>query len=97
MRGPALIFADKGLNMKKIVAIIFMMLAGSAFSKGGNHTSFSTGAKSEHTHVNGYTKKDGTHVAGYDRSTADSTKNNNWSTKGNTNPETGKPGTKNPD
>jgi hypothetical protein len=31
---------------------------------------------------------------GYDRSTKDGTKANNWSTKGNTNPETGKAGTK---
>lgn len=53
-----------------------------------------TGAKTEHEHVDGYTKKDGTVVKGYDRSTKDDAKENNWSTKGNTNPETGKAGTK---
>lgn len=53
-----------------------------------------TGAKGAHEHVSGYTTKRGTHVAGYDRSTRDNTKTNNWSTKGNVNPETGKRGTK---
>ncbi len=66
-------------------------------SPGASHTSKAatgTGAKSQHTHVGGYTKKDGTQVAAHDRSTRDGTKKNNWSTKGNVNPETGKAGTK---
>ncbi|WP_256267348.1 hypothetical protein [Janthinobacterium sp. HH107] len=77
-----------------------------AFARGGHsaaHASPSghsakvatgTGAKSSHEHVSGYTKKDGTVVKGHDRSTKDDTTANNWSTKGNTNPETGKAGTK---
>lgn len=77
-----------------------------AFARGGHsagHASPSghstkaatgTGAKSSHEHVDGYTKKDGTVVKGHDRSTKDDTKGNNWTTKGNTNPETGKAGTK---
>ncbi len=77
-----------------------------AFARGGHsagHASPSghsakaatgTGAKSSHEHVGGYTKKDGTVVKGHDRSTKDDTTANNWSTKGNTNPETGKAGTK---
>lgn len=66
-------------------------------SSGSHHSSkpaTGTGAKSAREHVSGYTKKDGTHVAAHNRSTKDSTKTNNWSTKGNTNPETGKAGTK---
>ena len=66
-------------------------------AKGGGHShgsSHDTGAKAERSHVSGYTKKDGTYVAPHDRSTPDNTKNNNWSTKGNDNPETGKAGTK---
>ncbi|OEZ54856.1 MULTISPECIES: hypothetical protein [unclassified Duganella] len=66
-------------------------------SAGAPHTSKAatgTGAKPQHTHVGGYTKKDGTQVAAHDRSTKDGTKDNNWSTKGNVNPETGKAGTK---
>jgi hypothetical protein len=45
-------------------------------------------------HVRGYTKKDGTYVAPHDRTAPNHTKNDNWSTKGNINPETGKAGTK---
>jgi len=47
-------------------------------------------------YVHGYTRKDGTYVAPHYRSDPDSSKLNNWSTKGNTNPYTGKEGTKDP-
>jgi len=47
-------------------------------------------------HVRGYTKKDGTYVQPHERSAPNHTKADNWSTKGNVNPYTGKPGTKNP-
>ena len=52
-----------------------------------------TGSKTNSTSVKGYTKKDGTYVAPSKRSTPDGTKSNNWSTKPNTNPYTGKQGT----
>lgn len=48
------------------------------------------------THVKGYTKKDGTYVAPHVRSSPDKSKDNNYGTKGNVNPYTGKPGTKDP-
>jgi hypothetical protein len=93
--------------MKKIlVAAITLSFSLSGFAyadKGAGHStstshppkeSTGTGAKAEREHVDGYMKKDGTYVSGYDRSTKDETKDNNWSTKGNTNPETGKAGTK---
>ena len=44
--------------------------------------------------VNGYQKRDGTYVQGHYRSTANSFKNDNYSTRGNTNPYTGSYGTK---
>jgi hypothetical protein len=44
--------------------------------------------------VKGYTRKDGTYVAPHYRSATNSTKNDNYSTKGNVNPYTGKEGTK---
>jgi hypothetical protein len=46
------------------------------------------------TRVKGYTKKDGTHVSSYHKTTPNRTKNDNYSHKGNTNPYTGKKGTK---
>jgi len=49
------------------------------------------------TSVRGYTKKDGTYVAPHYRSSPNSTRNDNYSTKGNVNPYTGKEGTKDPD
>lgn len=47
-------------------------------------------------HVRGHTRKDGTYVAPHYRSSPDGSKANNWSTKGNINPYTGKEGTVNP-
>ncbi len=44
--------------------------------------------------VRGYTRKDGTYVAPHVRTAPNSTKSDNYSTKGNVNPYTGKPGTK---
>ncbi len=46
------------------------------------------------TYVQGYCKGNGTCVQGHYRSDADNSVNNNWSTKGNVNPYTGKSGTK---
>ena len=47
-------------------------------------------------HHNGYVKKDGTYVAPHYQTAPDSTKVNNWSSKPNVNPYTGKEGTKDP-
>ena len=43
--------------------------------------------------VNGYTKSNGTYVSGYNRSSPNSTVQDNYSYKGNTNPYTGQQGT----
>jgi hypothetical protein len=47
-------------------------------------------------YVQGYTTKNGTYVAPHYRSAPDGNPYNNYSTKGNVNPYTGQPGTKNP-
>ncbi|MCX6075695.1 MAG: hypothetical protein NTW78_02265 [Campylobacterales bacterium] len=46
------------------------------------------------THVKGYTKSNGTHVTSHMRSNSNSSKKDNYSTKGNVNPYTGAVGTK---
>jgi hypothetical protein len=46
--------------------------------------------------VDGYARKDGTYVAPHHRSDPNHTKDDNWSSKGNENPYTGKKGYKNP-
>jgi hypothetical protein len=79
------------------IAISFVGIS-EAVAKGGGHSrSYESGTGSSHSSVSvhGYTKKDGTHVSGHKRSAADGNFNNNWSTKNNTNPYTGKEGTKN--
>ena len=45
--------------------------------------------------VNGGYKSDGTYVQPHYRTSPNSTQSDNWGTKGNTNPYTGAPGTKN--
>jgi hypothetical protein len=69
---------------------------------GGTHGKSSKGSKAktspttspDKVHVNGYVTKDGKTVASHDRTGANKTKDDNWSTKSNVNPETGKAGTK---
>ena len=50
--------------------------------------------RSSDQHVSGYTRKDGKHVAPYMRSAPNGSQKDNFSTKGNVNPYTGKKGTK---
>lgn len=54
-----------------------------------------TGSSSRSVSVRGYTKKNGTYVAPAKRSYGDRTQRNNYTTKGNTNPYTGKSGSRN--
>jgi hypothetical protein len=49
------------------------------------------------TWVNGYRKSNGTYVEGHYRSSANSTNHDNWSTKGNINPNTSSKGYRAPD
>ncbi len=53
-----------------------------------------TAADAKSVSVHGYTRKDGTYVAPYVRTSPNNTKSDNYSTKGNINPYTGKEGTK---
>lgn len=48
------------------------------------------------TRAKGYTKKSGKYVAPHYKTTPNKTKTDNYSTKGNVNPYTGKEGTKDP-
>jgi hypothetical protein len=68
--------------MKTVLALTLMLTASVA---------------SAQVHVSGYTKKDGTYVAPHQRSTPNDMTLDNYSTKGNINPYTGKLGTKNPE
>lgn len=80
--------------LKMLVSMLAATLIFSATCAASPRMATGTGSKSASTRVQGYTTKRGTTVAPYSRSTADRTRTNNWSTKGNTNPMTGKRGTK---
>jgi hypothetical protein len=54
------------------------------------------GASAKDQVVGGYTKKDGTYVAPHVQTSPNATKVDNYSTKGNVNPYTGKEGTVDP-
>lgn len=97
--------------MKKLLLLLILCSSISTASyaqrgggRGGGHSSsssHSSGSRSSGSgggvvHVRGYTRKDGTYVAPHDRTAPNDTKLDNWSTKGNVNPETGEPGTKDP-
>lgn len=53
-------------------------------------------AQAETTHTKGYVKKDGTYVAPHYKTAPNSTKTDNYSSKPNVNPYTGKKGTVDP-
>jgi hypothetical protein len=75
--------------MKKLLIGISIVVAMFVFS-------VPQSAKAASTYVNGYFKSNGTYVNGYYKTTSNSTKFDNYSTKGNYNPYTGKIGTVNP-
>ena len=52
-------------------------------------------AEARDVRVNGGYRSDGTYVQPHYRTSPNSTQSDNWGTKGNTNPYTGAPGTKN--
>jgi hypothetical protein len=89
--------------MKKLLLFLLITLAASplfARSRGGSRSGRSSSSKSSKAarpvKVKGYTKKNGTYVAPHVRTSPNKTKMDNYSTKGNVNPVTGKPGTVDP-
>ena len=91
------------------VIFLFLGLLGASLSYGrgsgrgrgssGSHSSkgYSSGHVSGRSvKVRGYTKKNGKYVAPYHRTAPNKTKTDNYSTKGNVNPYTGKAGSVDP-
>lgn len=78
--------------MKKAVIVLAALCVVSfgAVAKGGGHSGSPGGSHS----VSGYTRSSGTYVAPSHATNRNTTKADNWSTKGNVNPYTGKAGTK---
>ncbi|VTU20097.1 hypothetical protein SRS16CHR_02574 [Variovorax sp. SRS16] len=84
--------------MKKTIVIgaCFCLIAAGAFARGGgsHSASYGTGSSSSSHSIHGYTKSNGTYVAPARATNPNSTKSDNYSTRGNVNPYTGKAGTK---
>jgi len=92
--------------MKKVLALAALAtalaLSGNVYARGSgsgghssSHSSYSS-TRSDHA-ISGYTRSNGTYVHPSRATNPDATRNNNYSTKGNVNPYTGKEGTKNRD
>jgi hypothetical protein len=79
--------------MRMMVSIV-MVLALAATANAGHGGGRGTGSSSHSHSVRGYTRKNGTHVAAHRQTNPDHTQLNNYSTKGNVNPSTGKSGTR---
>jgi hypothetical protein len=75
--------------LRLLLVAIFLLLPLGSYSYAKSESSSSNS-------VSGYTKKDGTYVAPHQRTNPNQTQRDNWSSKPNTNPYTGKDGTKEP-
>jgi hypothetical protein len=78
--------------------MLFASLPAFGFQRGSHSSrSYSSGrTSSSHTTVHGYTTRRGTHVQSYRKTTPDHSRSNNFTSRGNTNPYTGKRGYKKP-
>ncbi len=74
------------------LAIMLPSSAALAHSSGGGHAS--SGASGGNHAIRGYVKSNGTYVAPSHATNPNGTKLDNWTTRGNVNPYTGKVGTK---
>lgn len=79
--------------MKTALALLASCLMVTASPAFGKKASGGTGGSHS---VNGHVTKKGTYVAPHQRTNPNSTQRDNWSSKPNTNPYTGKPGHKEP-
>lgn len=73
-----------------LALLISLAATSDAFARGGSSRGGSGGSHA----VKGYTTKGGTYVAPHRQTNPNRTRSDNWSTKGNVNPYTGKPGTR---
>ncbi|MDP9892601.1 hypothetical protein J2W32_000954 [Variovorax boronicumulans] len=90
--------------MKTLIVLAALLAFGSSvFARGGGghssgshsgSSSYSSGASTGSHSTSGYVKSNGTYVAPSHATNPNGTKADNWSTKGNVNPYTGKEGTK---
>lgn len=78
-----------------LVVLVSATLWATAFARGGGSHGSSHSSTGSH-YTNGYFRSDGTYVSPHYSTNPNDTKLDNWSTKGNVNPYTGKEGTVDP-
>lgn len=78
------------------VSVVILLISNLAFAKKSGSGSYKSHGSSSTTNVHGYTKKNGTYVAPHKRTSPNGTQRDNWTSKPNQNPYTGKDGTKEP-
>jgi hypothetical protein len=88
--------------MKTLVgAFVFCFMLGicegGRRGSGNTYKPRGTGSNYSYTRTKGYVKKSGTYVAPSYKSKSNKTQYDNWSTRGNQNPFTGKEGTRTPE
>jgi hypothetical protein len=79
-----------------LVAGLIAVSGGAEARGGGGHGGYGSGSSSHSHSVSGYTNSHGTYVAPHHATNPNSTKLDNYSTRGNVNPYTGAVGTKSP-
>ncbi len=85
------------MRMSLIAAVALGALASPAAAQYGTSQNYGTGYTNPQSNQSrGYIKRDGGYVAPHQRTNPNSTRSDNYSTQGNTNPWTGKQGTRNP-
>lgn len=88
------------MKAQTIAIVLFTLAVSSPTLARGGSSHGSRSSYSSHgstVHVQSHVTKSGTYVPAHVRTAPDHSKYNNWSTKGNVNPYTGKKGTKSPD
>lgn len=81
---------------KLLILIMSIFFTASVFAKQSSSDGYKSNGSSKSNNVRGYTKKDGTYVAPHNRTNPNNTQRDNWTSKPNQNPYTGKDGTKEP-
>ncbi|WP_074168867.1 hypothetical protein [Caballeronia fortuita] len=87
------------MTFKTMIVFVLCAVSVTSFARGGGysggHSGYHSSGAGEH-YVSGYTRSTGTYVAGHHQTNPNDTKYDNWSSKGNVNPHTGKEGTIDP-
>jgi len=83
----------------KLALAMLLLTSGAATAQNYTPKAYTlptTYVQPQQAHVQGYTRANGTSVQPYERTVADNSRENNWSSKPNVNPYTGKEGSKDP-